>query len=687
MWCGTLLVMILLILSPVYSVRADTEPDFSVERGLFLVAESALRDGDDQTYQTTREALDHYPLVQYLDYRFLTRDLRAADPNAIARFLQDYPDGYLARTLRNRYLDYLGKEKKWSDYLFFAGDPDLLSTERQCFYRRSLLQTGQRIAAVAGVESLWLHGQPRPNACDPLFDAWRSENGLTSELAWQRFELAIDSDQLGLARYLCRYLSESDRIWADRWLELEGNPEHVTRVGFTADAHRSAGTMLERAFVRMVPRNLDAAVSAWETHGRRLRLSDESGHRIQNAIALRLALRGRDEALPFMARMPDAAFDDTLRQWQLRAALRARDWQAVITATQGMDGDVSEQASAHYWRGRALEQLGQSDAAEAAYRIAATERNFYGFLAADRLGQSYRIGHEPLAIPADILEKVANQPAILRMRELVLLERYSEARQEWSHIIDKFPPQEQEAAAHLFARWGWHDRAIFTVARAGSWGDIDLRFPLAFIDLIAAGARRQGIDPAWAMAVARQESAFLHDVRSSAGALGIMQIMPATGRSIASAVGIRILSDRDILDPENNARMGTYYLRRNLDNFGGHSLLSTAAYNAGAHRVRSWLPDSGAMDPDIWAELIPFRETRDYVQRVFAYRIIYAVRLGMPPMSLSSLLYPVTPQAQLAQARHDHLARLSVANPQPAVRGFCDAPGYTLKRCLPPSPH
>jgi soluble lytic murein transglycosylase len=162
-----------------------------------------------------------------------------------------------------------------------------------------------------------------------------------------------------------------------------------------------------------------------------------------------------------------------------------------------------------------------------------------------------------------------------------------------------------------------------------------------------------------------------------------MQIMPATGRSVASAAGVNIRNDNDILNPANNARLGTYYLRRNLDNFGGHSMLSTAAYNAGAHRVRSWLPATGQVDPDIWAELIPFHETRDYVQRVFAYRVIYAVRLGLTPPSLNALLFPVTAQEQLAQSRENHLTKLGLSGPlRVASREFCDAPGYTANTCL-----
>jgi soluble lytic murein transglycosylase len=663
--------------------QTSPETGFSFERSMFLLAERALTNNDDRAFLTTRQLLTGYPLLQYLDYRRLARNLSMADPEDIAAFLETHDDGPLARMLRNHYLDHLAKEKKWSLFLRFADDGGPLSTELTCFRMQAQLQTGKRQEALAEVETIWLHGRSQPKACDPALEAWRAEGRLTPKLAWQRLELALEADQTGLARYLRRYLSAEDRPWADRWLELEAEPGRVTRAGFRSGDHHAAGTMLERAFLRLIRSRPEEALAAWLSRGQQLDLDPEAQARIQHALALRLAVRGLPETLPFMASLPDGVFDDQLRQWQLRSALRDRDWNTVSTAVDGMTPDTGAEAQWQYWRARALQEMGRSDEALHAYREAARERNFHGFLAADRLGQPYRIGHEPLSVPATLEERVADIPAIQRMRELVLLERFAEARREWSHMINDLSTQEQEAAARLFADWGWHDRAIFTVARARNWGDIDLRFPLAFTDLILDGARNQDIDPAWAMAIARQESAFLHDVRSSAGALGIMQIMPATGRSVAGAAGVRIRNDSDILNPANNTRLGTYYLRRNLDGFGGHSMLSTAAYNAGAHRVRSWLPEAGRIDPDIWAELIPFHETRDYVQRVFAYRIIYAVRLGLTPPSLSTLLFPVTPQDQLAQAREQHLAGLGAAGPlQIAERDFCDAPGYTSERCL-----
>ena len=663
-------------------VPALGEDAAAFERGLFLLAERALKQGDMAAYRSARSTLSGYPLVPYLEYHDLARSLSRAEPDRVRGFVAEHADTPLAARLYNSYLSHLAREQQWDAFLEFVDADRPLSVEQDCQRRRALLETGNQKAALQGMESVWLHGHSRPSACDPALDAWRDADGLTGELAWDRFVLALEAGQTGLARYLRRYLGAADRSWAQQGLELAARPARVQDVPFTADEHRSAEMMLERALVRWIRQDLDAALEGWGRLEGKLGLSPASTSRVQHALALRLAVRYRPEALTFMASLDPEVFDNQLRQWQVRAALYERDWATVMDAIEAMERDVRTKAAWQYWYGRALEQIESAGAASAFFERAARERNFHGFLAADRLGRPYRIDHQPLVPDHGTREAIEGHPGMQRMRELVRLDRNPEARREWRHAVEAMSTAELEAATRTFADWGWHDRAIFTAARARNWDDIELRFPLAFDELIVTGARKQEIDPAWAMAIARQESAFLHDVRSGAGALGIMQIMPATGRSIASAAGVRVSSDWDILDPATNARLGTYYLHRNLDRFGGHSLLATAAYNAGARRVRSWLPEGRAMDADIWAELIPYSETRDYVRRVFAYRILYAVRLGQEPPSLASLLYPVTPERRLAESREQHLAALQEdAGSIILSRAFCDAPGYTDNAC------
>lgn len=662
--------------------KAYADIDFSLERNLFLVAERALAQNNIASFDVTRQLLLGYPLLPYLDHRRLARNLSAVDPEEISRFLDNNPALPLADLLRNHYLDHLAKEKDWEAFLKFSPGPATLSTELGCHHRQALLAQGRREEALADVHSVWLHGRSQPNACDPVFNAWRAEGRLSSELAWNRFELAMEADQTRLARYLQRYLAQADRVWAERALEFENQPARVARAEFTAQQHVGAAWMLERAWTRYARHSHQEMFRDWQRVGTRSGLDAPAVERILRALGVTMVRRDPQGALDFIKDLDLAVFDQALLNGSLRAALRQENWDAVRQVSAIALTQSAEDERWNYWHARALESLGYPDEARYYYRVSAAGRNFHAFLAADRMGQPYRINHRSAEIDPEMMQSLRRNPAVMRMRELLQLERLPEARREWTQAIPNLTVEEQIALGRIFAEWGWYDRAIFTLARARFWDDIDLRFPLAYTDLISAGAEEQGIDPAWAMAVARQESAFVADARSSAGALGLMQIMPNTGRSIAGNVGVQIRNNNDILRPETNTRMGTYYLRRNLDGFQGHSVLSTAAYNAGVGRVRSWLPRSGAMDPDIWVELIPFNETRSYVERVFAYRIFYAVRMGERPPALTALLYPITPRTELAAARERHLALYFEADRQLASREICDAPGYSSMSCL-----
>ncbi|SFM59977.1 soluble lytic murein transglycosylase [Ectothiorhodospira mobilis] len=672
---GLLLTFIALSLP---ALASPTEPASLREH--FLAAETALEQGDRGAFRRHLAALGDYPLRPYLLQADLDARLERADAKEIRNFLDRWGDTPPGQRLRARWLGHLADEGRWRAFL--RDHADGLGTPLACRHRTALLRTGQRQAALEGVEELWLVGHSQPGACDPVFDAWREAGGLTPDLAWERFVLAMASGQTGLARYLTRYLSADDTPWARRWLELHRDPQGITQVDWRADLHPRAGVVLEDSLRRLARQEPRQALAAWEAAEDRWGLPRQAALELRRYIALRLTLREMADALPHLETLPDHVFDDQLRAWQTRAALSVQDWQAVAEAITRMSPEAREEAPWRYWHARALEQLGDRESARRLYGQVAQERNFYGFLAADRIQAPYRIGHRPLQISATRLQSVAERPALQRALELHALGRIIDARREWYPLQQELQGRDLLAAAQLAHEQGWHDRAIFAVARAGHFDDIDLRFPLVHTGLFRDKANAQGIDPAWAMAVARQESAFMADVRSHAGALGLMQIMPATGRAMAPHVGLQLGHPFRLLEPEVNVSIGTYYLRRNLDRFGGHPMLSTAAYNAGAGRVDRWLPGDRPLAADIWAELIPYAETRKYVRRVLTYRVLYEVRMGQTPTTLSSLLPPIPPADRLMQSATAHQARWQGEGTGPARTPICDAPGYTERPCL-----
>ena len=268
-------------------------------------------------------------------------------------------------------------------------------------------------------------------------------------------------------------------------------------------------------------------------------------------------------------------------------------------------------------------------------------RGYYSFLAADRAGYRYQFAHVPLRYRPAELADIEQHPAILRARELYAIKRLADARREWNYAIERLDTPNLLRAAKLADEWGWHDRAITTLARARYWDDLELRFPLAHQQEVVREAQRQRINPAWAFAIIRQESAFTPDARSNAGALGLMQLLPRTARSMARSMRLRRPRYRDLLDSETNIRLGIRYLRQVQDRYDGHPVLATAAYNAGARNVRRWLPEAGNVAADVWIETVPFSETRDYLKRVLTYTVIYEQRLGKDPVPLLQRMRPV----------------------------------------------
>jgi soluble lytic murein transglycosylase len=235
---------------------------------------------------------------------------------------------------------------------------------------------------------------------------------------------------------------------------------------------------------------------------------------------------------------------------------------------------------------------------------------------------------------------VEQLPASRRIGELRALGRTLDARREWWWLNKTLSPEELRAAALLAKRWGWHDQAIFTLARSGYWDDLELRFPLEYLELMQRQAGRHELQLPWVLAVVRQESAFGTHAVSHAGARGLMQLMPQTARGVARRLGQPSPSHSDLLVPETNIPLGTAYLSQVYRQLDHNPVLATAAYNAGPHRVSRWLPER-TLEADIWVETIPFSETRGYVQRVMAYAVIYEKRLGREPGSILERMQPI----------------------------------------------
>ncbi len=562
----------------------------------------------------------------------------------IESFLERRPGKVVETWTRERRLRQLAARGEWERFLRWYTD-DAPVTLR-CHHARALSKTGRHRRALAAAEELWLFGESRPKACDPIFATYLSSDRFSPDIAWQRIALAMKKGNTDLVGYLERFLDEEDRRLSALWRRLHRNPKEIAEVRIGENSAR-AQELLRHAIDRLARKEPALAAEALL----RLEARGLAGPSVRAAAVRRIALtfahRRDRRVLEWMPRTDPAPDDLQLLRWRVASAVWHRAWPAVLEGIAGMPSEERERERWLWWRARALQETGEGENARRILEALATKRDYYGFLAADRIGADYRFNHEAIAPQAEIVNRVANLAPTRRAFELLALSRPADARREWRFLLPTLDEEEILAASWIADCGNWHGRAISTIARIERWDDLELRFPLPYRDAIEERAARHDLSSAVLFALIRQESAFMPDIRSGAGAVGLMQIMPRTGQSIARSLKVPWKGAHRLVVPSTNLDFGSYYLRRMLDRTQGSLPLAAAAYNAGLRRVKAWLPKDEAIDAAAWIDNIPFTETRRYVRRVLTYAAIYEYRLGLPITPLLDRMPPVPEHGSL----------------------------------------
>ncbi|MCA1767269.1 MAG: lytic transglycosylase domain-containing protein [Idiomarina sp.] len=377
------------------------------------------------------------------------------------------------------------------------------------------------------------------------------------------------------------------------------------------------------ALTKLVWRDENIALRSYKELSPQLPFTEQQQERIAEEFAVALSLKSHPEARVWHDRVPVNALNERVLQWRLAIYLKDKDYEGLRDAIQSLPVAIRQGNQWRYWLARTQEITGNALVAQQLYEDLSDERHYYGFLAAARLQKPVSLEHEKLEVSVVQLEQVRNHPSVQRAYELIQLERWVDARREWNHLLTQLDGEEQKVAAYLASEWGWHDQAIWTLAQIGHFDAVGIRFPLAYKDILGRASQAAGIEENWALAITRRESNFRHDAYSSAGARGLMQILPGTAKQLDTKNN----SWRRLNDPSVNVRLGTHYLSRLKHRFENNWLLATASYNAGYYRVREWLPDEPVY-ADEWVETIPYHETRDYVKAVLSYQQIYRMLGG-----------------------------------------------------------
>lgn len=618
--------LLIVLCPPFISVQAASLPQ---QRAIYDQAKLGLSKNDTSVYLQNRVVLRDYPLTPYLAYDELTQRLSSAQPAEVEKFLLEHGDLPQIKWMKLRWLRLLSERQQWPLFLKYYS-PDLQFTELDCRFARYQLEHNQVQAAYASAEKLWLSAQSQPNACDPLFDTWRAAGHLTEDKIWQRLKLATEARNFGVSNYLVKLL-DSQQAHGQRLIDVAQKPELLKQTQRFSGKDQRSAEVIALGLRRLATQDLDASVQLLTQYEKQVAFSPDDQLKLANDIGLRLAKRFDPRALTIMQKYDPKMHNANLSEWRVRLLLRLGRWNEAYQVIGNLPDELAKSNRWRYWQARSL-QLAQPASQQplVLYQPLARERDFYGFMAADQSKQPYHLQHQPLALQAQTLQKVRNAAGAKRALEFNSRDEMTESHREWYHLSDFLSRDELVAQARIAYDMGWYFPAIRNISRAQYWDDLDIRFPMAHRSNFVTEAKNRGLQSSWMFAVTRQESAFMIQAKSHVGAMGLMQLMPATAKETAQRYGIALANPRSAVIPEINIQLGAAYLSQVLGQFKGNRVLASAAYNAGPGRVRQWLRDAKHLPYDVWVESIPFDETRLYVQNVLAYSVIYGDKLKTP---------------------------------------------------------
>ncbi|MDN3553668.1 transglycosylase SLT domain-containing protein [Halomonas almeriensis] len=587
------------------------------------VMHNALEAAREQRWQAIDQSVvNRHVLAGYVEYHRLKASLPGAAPQRVLQYIEAHRDSPLADWMRGQAISAYGRAGQHDRVLeVSAGVPE--STERQCHYYTALLSVRPDEAA-AGGQDLWHTGRSQPDACDPLFNTLKARGVIGPVETWERMMLAWRNGETGLVSYLGRRLGPAWDKGKAVMERLQSDYTAVTRVPTCIGPDcRGSGALFAAAMHGFTRADSEAALEAWRKISSHLSITDTHRRTIERDLVFYALVRDvrqhRDWVDGVMPRLADA----DLFELRTRVALGDRDWQGVISWIDRMAPDQRGKARWQYWLGRAQSQLGNANASRAAYQRAASERDFYGFAAADRLGQPYALDMSATRVAPELRQQVANWPVVRRTEALLRIDEPGLAASEWYNAAARASERDARALADYAQRKGWYARLVQTTIAAELWDALPWRFPEAYRTQFMHWGQETGVDPYMLMGIARRESAYNPDALSSAGARGLMQLMPGTAASVSRQLGLADPGPYGVLDPATNIRLGSTYIRDMIQRYSGNRLAAAAAYNAGPHRVDRWLRDNPSQEFDLFVESIPFHETRAYVKAVMTYRVIF----------------------------------------------------------------
>ena len=465
------------------------------QRKLFLQAETFLKRGRYKQYKKIEHKLNNYPLYPYLRFIELERNIKNTSSKDIQQFLQTYHQTPLANKLYYRWINSLarrGKSKALIQYFRPTQNTRLL-----CNYANALHNVGEKSTAFSLTGELWLTAKSLPKSCDPILKKWTKAGYMTSSRLWARIHLVMNKGKRRLATYIGKSLPKDERFWLSLWKKVQRQPEYVLKADqHFKDQHSPImHWILVDGMTRLSRRKPLVAAKYWKEIREKYHFNHEEKERIERRLSLSLARAATPLSRDTLKELKLESRDASVITPHILSAIGDKDWEGALAWLNNLKSNERNSERWHYWRARALEEMGRLDEARSLYLQITDNRSYYSFLAADRIGDRYQMTHRPINTPAAELIKLQHIPAVARAGELYQLKRIVDARREWHFAIQQMDKKQLLIAAELANKWGWHDRSIITLALAQHWDDLELRFPLAHKKYIEKQAKHEDINP------------------------------------------------------------------------------------------------------------------------------------------------------------------------------------------------
>jgi len=611
------------------AATANSHPELQQQRDLYLKAKQAFAAKDIKLADKLTLQLKNYSLYPYLRLQQIRRDIGFIKQSQISQYRKEYADTPLAKRAQASYLTRLANTKQWASYLKNYQLLPLRSAHYTCYQLQGKINTGATNTISAEIAKLWNVGNSQPKSCDPVFSYWIKNGNPSSKTAFERSWKAINNKNYKIAKFAQKYvktksLNHSLNIfWSvQKDVALIANSKTLT----SKTAHNA--DIAAYAIRKLAVKNPKLALKTWFRDRSRFNFSAEQRRYLNVYFGNKFAKSTYyDPAAPAILQKLDPKYKyDVISEWKIRLALIKQDWNQVIALIDSAPKSIQTKNRWIYWQETAR-QRANPRSYKAKYEPIMAERDFYSFIAAELKGNALKLNHNKTNISSELLDKLDDISAVSRIRELVKIGDTSSAYQEWRVLRESLNNKQILAMGYLVSNWGWHIQGIRIAAKLKAWDELSIRFPRSQNALFAELGTAKGIGNTWPVAIARQESAYNQYARSPAGARGFMQLMPATAKETAKKFDIPYSGKKDLYDPRTNISLGTAYLKEMMQKFNNQAH-STAAYNAGPHRVELWLKSRGKLPLDIWIETIPFDETRKYVQNVLTYSAIYDLLAG-----------------------------------------------------------